>query len=106
MLTPSATTTQENANTATNCLLASTTPGYTGGMVAAEQAGGGDSSRGKSRARTSLIDRMTAEAQAARDAFEHGTVKVDGKTYRMREPWEDVMDRAALKFGQRKEGTK
>jgi|688.fasta_scaffold930939_2 hypothetical protein len=54
----------------------------------------------------SLIDRMTAEAQAARDAFEHGTVKVDGKTYRMREDWEAVMARAALKFGQRKEGTK
>jgi hypothetical protein len=49
---------------------------------------------------------MTAEAQAARDAFDHGTVKVDGKTYRMREDWEAVMDRAALKFGQRKEGTK
>jgi hypothetical protein len=54
----------------------------------------------------SLIDRMTAEAQAARDAFEHGTVKVDGKTYRIREDWEAVMDRAAVKFGQRKEGTK
>jgi hypothetical protein len=54
----------------------------------------------------SLIDRMTAEAQAARDQFEHGTVKVDGKTYRMREDWEAVMDRAAVKFGQRKEGTK
>jgi hypothetical protein len=49
---------------------------------------------------------MTAEAQAARDQFEHGTVKVDGKTYRMREDWEAVMDRAAVKFGQRKEGTK
>jgi hypothetical protein len=54
----------------------------------------------------SLIGRMTAEAQAARDAFEHGTVKVDGKVYRMREDWEAVMDRAAVKFGQRKEGTK
>ena len=54
----------------------------------------------------SLIGRMTAEAQAARDQFEHGTVKVDGKVYRMREDWEAVMDRAAVKFGQRKEGTK
>jgi hypothetical protein len=42
---------------------------------------------------------MTAEAQAARDAFGYGTVKVDGKTYRMRENWEAVMDRAAAKFG-------
>ena len=103
MLTPSATTNQENANTAPNALLASTTPGYTGGMVAAEQAGGGDSSRGESRARTgtrpSLIDRMTAEAQAARDQFEFGTVAMGGKTYRMREDWVAVMDRAAAKFG-------
>jgi hypothetical protein len=53
----------------------------------------------------SLIERMTAEAQAARHAFEHNTVKVGGKVYRMREPWEQVMDRAAAKFG-KPEGTK
>ena len=47
----------------------------------------------------SLIDRMTAEAQASRDEFEHGTVSTGGKTYRMREDWEAVMDRAAAKFG-------
>lgn len=47
----------------------------------------------------SLIDKMTAEAQEARDAFEHGTVKVDGKVYRMKEDWADVMDRAGAKYG-------
>jgi hypothetical protein len=45
-----ANTTSKNATTAPTTLLASTTPGITGGMVAAEQAGGGDSSRGESRA--------------------------------------------------------
>jgi len=33
----------------------------------------------------SLIGRMTAEAQARRDAFGYGTVTVDGKVYAMRE---------------------
>jgi hypothetical protein len=47
----------------------------------------------------SLIERMTAEAQARRDEFEHGTVVTGGKTYRMREDWVAVMDRAAVKFG-------
>ena len=46
-----------------------------------------------------LIDRMTAEAQARRDEFEHGTVATGGKTYRMKEDWVAVMDRAAAKFG-------
>lgn len=47
----------------------------------------------------SLIGRMTAEAQAARDAFGYGTVAVDGKVYVMRENWVQVCDRAAAKFG-------
>jgi hypothetical protein len=47
----------------------------------------------------SLIDRMTAEAQARRDQFDHGTVRVDGKVYRMKEDWVAVMDRAAAKYG-------
>ena len=47
----------------------------------------------------SLIGRMTAEAQEARDAFDYNTVMVDGKVYRMREDWWDVADRAAAKFG-------
>lgn len=47
----------------------------------------------------SLIDRLTAAAQAARDAFEYSTVKVDGKRYRMREDFEDVMRRHAQRYG-------
>ena len=46
----------------------------------------------------SLIGRMTAEAQAARDAHEYNTVKLNGKVYPIREPWEDVDERAAVKF--------
>ena len=47
----------------------------------------------------SLIDRMTAEAQAARDAHEYNTVKLNGRVYPIREPWEDVDERAAKKYG-------
>lgn len=47
----------------------------------------------------SLIGKLTAAAQAARDAFPAGTVAVNGGEYRMREDWCDVMDRAAARFG-------
>lgn len=46
-----------------------------------------------------LIEKMTAAAQAARDAFEYSTVKVDGKVYRMREDFEAVMRRHAQRYG-------
>lgn len=51
----------------------------------------------------SIIGRLTAEAQAARDAFPYGTVAVtevgETKVYRMREDWWGVADRAAARFG-------
>ena len=72
MLTTHANNHIETANNATNSLLATNTPGYTGGMLAAEQAGGRLAAGVGSRARTSLIDRMTAEAQVARASFAAG----------------------------------
>lgn len=49
----------------------------------------------------SLIEKLTAEAQLARDAFPHGTVLVDGREYRMREDFEVVMERHAAKFARK-----
>ena len=46
-----------------------------------------------------LIDRMTAEAQAARDAHGYNEWETGGKVGKMREDWVVVMDRAAAKFG-------
>jgi hypothetical protein len=45
-----------------------------------------------------ILVEMTALAQAARDAHEYNTVKLNGKVYPIREPWEDVDERAAVKF--------
>jgi hypothetical protein len=44
------------------------------------------------------LDRRKAQADEA-DPLKPGMLRVDGKLYRMREDWADVMDRAAAKFG-------
>jgi len=46
----------------------------------------------------SLIDRMTAEAQAARDAFDFGKIDHEGRTYRLEADWVAQMERHAAKF--------
>ena len=51
------------------------------------------------RAVDSLIDRMTAEAQAARDATDFNAGTLNGKRFVIREDWTAVCDRAAEKFG-------
>ena len=47
----------------------------------------------------SLIDQMTAEAQAARDAFGYGQWQMDGKTGRIPGDVWDMVDRADARFG-------
>ena len=47
----------------------------------------------------SLIDRMTAEAQAARDAFDYGKIDHEGRTYKLDSDWVAQMERHAAKYG-------
>jgi hypothetical protein len=51
------------------------------------------------------LDQRKAEADAL-DPMKPNMWRVGDRMGVMREPWEAVMDRAAAKFGQRKEGTK
>jgi len=103
MLTTPANNATENATNATNTLLATNTPGNTGGLLAASRVGGvlaaGDESRARTGVASSLIDRMTAEAQAARDATDFNAGTLNGKRFVIREDWTAVADRAAAKFG-------
>jgi hypothetical protein len=49
--------------------------------------------------KASLIDRMTAEAQAARDAHGYNEWETDGKVGKMKEDWVAIAERARIKFG-------
>jgi len=49
-----------------------------------------------------LIDRMTAEAQAARDAHGYNEWETGGKVGKMKEDWVAVCERARVKFGGKK----
>lgn len=110
MLTTPANNPREIANNpaspALNPVLATHPPSPRGRVVSSSTGTGEVSSRGREqscRSKPSLIDRLTAEAQAARDAFGYGTLRyTDAKGTRVRvitgDVWEQI-ERADAHFG-------
>lgn len=88
VLTTPANNPTETANDAPNGLLATNPPGYTGGRLAAEQAGGVVSSKGREQSMGNLDPSRWTLTDAS------GT-----RSGRYTEDWWAVADRAAAKYG-------
>lgn len=107
MLTTHANNPIEDASNATNTLLATNTPGYTGGMLAAEQGRGDVSSRVGSRATGydcmapgsfADLDERKRQADEA-DPLKPGMWGAEGRKGNYVDDWTDIMDRAGAKYG-------